>query len=258
MRNDRRRELTPRELNRLRRKQQIKRRRLAALIVAVVVVVVIIVLLVKGCGGGPSSTTTTTNPGDTTTTLAGAATFKATLTGTEAVPEVDTTATGTLTLTWDPVQDKLSFQLNATDLDSPTSAYIYEGASGENGTAVYTLYAPDTPSTEQFSGILQHGDIDETALKGSLDGKTLVDLVALLSSGNAYVAIGTKAHPTEAIRGQISQTSGSDGSDTTVSTDNSGSTGTSANDSSSTDTTAKKSTSTTKKSTSTTKKTTTT
>ena len=237
MRNDRRRELTPRELHRLRRKQQIKRRRWTA-VGALAVLIVIIIVLVTTCGGD-DKTTTTTSPGsgDTTTTSLGAATFEATLTGTEAVPPVDTTATAEFTLTYDPEQEKLSFTLQPDGLDSPDSAFLYAGAEGENGEPIYNLYAPDTTSTGEFTGVLSRGDIDEAKLTGSLKDKTLADLIALIRSGGVYVAIGTKDNPTEAIRGQLSEAGGTDGSDTTLTGDDE-STGTTAGDDESTSTTA--------------------
>jgi hypothetical protein len=222
MRNDNRRELTPRELHRQRRKEQIQRRRLVAGLILLGLIIIIIVLVATCNGGGGTSTTTTKSSGSTSTTL-GAATYTADLSGDNSVPAVDTTATGTLTLTYDPVSEELSYTLKVTGLESPTSAAIYQGAEGDQGTAVYTLLASPAEAGE-FSGNLARGIIDEANLTGPMANKTLGDLIGLIVQGNAYVSVGTAAHPVDGIRGQISlsaedtTTSAGDSSDTTDTT----------------------------------------
>jgi len=47
------------------------------------------------------------------------------------------------------------------------------------------------------------GTIAEQDLTGPLRDKTIADLIALLEDGGAYVSIGNKSHPVDAIRGQI-------------------------------------------------------
>ena len=73
-----------------------------------------------------------------------------------------------------------------------------------------------------FSGVLAQGTIDETKLTGSLEGGTVGDLIALVKDGKAYVSVGTTAHPVDAIRGQISETTTSTTGDDTSSTDTTG------------------------------------
>ena len=224
MRNDNRRELTPRELDRKRRKEQIQRRRLVLALCVLGLIIVIIVIAATTCssGGGTTTTTSTTEGNDTTTTTLGAATYTAELTGANAVPAVDTTATGTFTMSYDPVNEELTYTLKVNGLTAPTAAAIYVGAEGDSGTVVYTLLA-DAPTAGNLPVPLAQGLIDQASLTGSLEGKTLGDLMKLIEDGNAYVSVGTAKHPIDAIRGQIAlsadDTSTSDTSDGTSSSD---------------------------------------
>jgi hypothetical protein len=250
MRNDRRRELTPRETYRQRRKAQIQRRRIVAM-TCVAVLIIVIIVLVATCGGGSGQGTTTTKSTETTSTTLAAASYSADLSGD------DSSASGTLTLTYDPVAEELSYELMVDTVNSPTVANIYEHADDGTDAVVYVLYADDTEQDE-YTGRLAQGTVDEASLTGPLDGGTLGDLIALIKDGKAYVGVGTKDTPVNAISGQIAESSvdtgSTDGTDT-LSTDEGGSTSTSSDGQT---TTTKKSTTTTKKSTSTTKKTTTT
>jgi hypothetical protein len=247
MSNGRRRELTPRELQRLRRKEQIKRRRLVAAVSVLAVIIVIIVVAFTTCGGDETGTTTTTGgDGSTSTTELGASTFTAELTGEEAVPAVDTTASGTFTLTYDPDAKEMSFEVTLEELDTPTVANIYQGSAGESGTVVYVLTPEASTDTGPFSGRFAFGTINPSKFTGPLEGKTIEDLVALIRDGNAYVSVGTKKNPIDAIRAQIvedtsssSSTETSDGSGSTDSTDDTSST----DDTGSTSTTSKSSSS---------------
>jgi hypothetical protein len=203
MRNDNRRELTPRELQRQRHKEQIQRRRLVA-ILCLLALIVIIIVLVATCGGSKDEGTTTTTKGETTSTTLGAATYQADLTGADSVPAVETDGTGNLLLSYDPEAQELTYNLEVENLTAPSVATIYEGAQGDKGTAVYTLFAGPAESGD-YSGVLAQGTIAETDLTGSLEGGTLGDLIALIKDGKAYVSVGTTEHPVDAIRGQIAE-----------------------------------------------------
>jgi hypothetical protein len=229
MRNDNRREPTPRELDRKRRKEQIQRRRLV-LALCVLGLIIVIIVLVATCnsGGDKPTTTTTTTSGETTSTTLGAASYTADLTGANAVPAVDTTASGTFTMSYDPVNEELTYKLEVNGLTAPTAASIYVGAEGDSGTVVYTLL-PDAPKAGALPVPLAQGLIDESSFTGPLEGKTLGDLINLIKEGNAYVSVGTAKHPIDAIRGQISlsadDTSTSDTAADTSSSDTTDTTG---------------------------------
>jgi hypothetical protein len=218
MSNDNRRELTPRELQRQRRKEQIQRRRLVAALVLIGLIIIIIVLVVTCSGSGDEGTTTTTTApnGETTSTTLGAATYTADLSGDNSVPAVETDASGTLEMKYDPETSELSYTLQVDGLTAPSSAAIYEGAEGVSGTVVYTLFAGPAEKGD-YSGVLAQDTIDESELTGSLEGGTVADLIALINEGNAYVSVGTTQTPVDRIRGQIAES--------TVTTDTSSDTG---------------------------------
>lgn len=205
MRADDGRDQTPRDRARDRRRRQIQRRRLVAL-ACLLVLIVIIIVLIATCGDPAADTTTTTTgstqTSETTSTTLVGATYVATLTGNDAVPPVDTEATGTLLLSYDPDGDTLTFSLGIDSLSDPSVAAIFEGAEGEEGAAIVNLFAG--PGEEgSFSGTLAEGILTADDLTGSLEGGTLGDLVALIEEGRAYVSVGNADHPVEAIRGTI-------------------------------------------------------
>lgn len=222
MRNDNRRELTPRELQRQRRKEQIQRHRLVAVLCLVGLIIVIIVL-VATCGGSKDTETTTTTKGETTSTTLGAAAYKADLAGADSVPKVETDATGSFLMTYDPDTEELTYNLDVENLTAPSVATLYEGAAGESGAAVYTLFAGPAESGD-YSGVLAQGTVDVTSLTGSLEGGTLGDLIALILAGKAYVSVGTTQTPVDRIRGQIAESAGTSTTDTTGDTGSTGST----------------------------------
>ncbi len=209
MRDDRRRELTPRELHRQRRKEQVARRRLVAGLVLLGIIILIIVL-VATCNGGDNGTTTTSTSNDSTSTTLGATTFTAELTG-----EGDnSTATGTLTLTYDPDLG-LSYTLEVQDLDKPDSAGIFRSTDDGSEDAVFTLFAGPAEDSG-YSGVLAQGDINEADLTGSLNGGSIQDLIALIADGKAYVSVGTTGTPTNAITGDITVSDETGSTDETV------------------------------------------
>jgi CHRD domain len=219
MPDDYQRELTPRELHRQRRKEQVQRRRLVAGL-CLLGLIIIIIVLVATCSGGSGDDSTTTTSGETTSTTLGAAGYEAVLTGADAVPVVETNGSGTFLMTYDPEKEQLTYTLQVDELDNPSIANIYQGSEGEAGTAIYTLFGGPAADAG-YSGILSDGTIKEDDLTGPLAGKTIGDLIALIKDGQAYVSVGTTDHPVDAIRGQITETveetstTGEGGTDTT-------------------------------------------
>ena len=49
-----------------------------------------------------------------------------------------------------PMQDKVWFKLNVTDMQGVTQAHIHTGKQGENGPVVVTLYKSDYSTTNQW------------------------------------------------------------------------------------------------------------
>ena len=196
---------TDRERARRRRVELVHRRRMA-LGIGVLALLVLVLVLVLACPGEEekktTTTTTTAADGGPDVTLV-SATYTAELTGDQSVPAVRTAATGALTLTYDDETQELSFILEVThSITNPSVATIYEGTAGTSGAAVYTLFAgPMREGT--FVGVLAEGLILDDDLIGPLRGGTIADLITLIKSGNAYVSLGNKSHPVDAIRGQI-------------------------------------------------------
>ena len=125
--------------------------------------------------------------------------FNAKLSGQEEVPPVQTTASG---MAWfKPMQDKVWFKVNVTDMQGVTQAHIHAGKVGENGPVVVTLYKSDTP--QPINGKLAYGNITANLLEGPMKGKQLSDLATAMSNGSTYVNVHTEKHPNGEIRGQI-------------------------------------------------------
>src|SRR5688500_2179057 len=88
--------------------------------------------------------------------------FNAKLSGQDEVPPVQTTASGKA---WfKPMQDKIWFKLNVTDMQGVTKAHIHTGKQGENGPILVTLYKSDTP--QLVNGKLAYGNITTNLLEG--------------------------------------------------------------------------------------------
>jgi CHRD domain len=117
-------------------------------------------------------------------------TFTAKLSGNDEVPPVSTTATGMSQFKVSPDANKISYILNATNLNNFMMAHIHQGKAGENGEPVAALS-------------MGNGTITSSDLKGPLAGKQISDLVNLMNNGQAYVNIHTQQNMNGEIRGQV-------------------------------------------------------
>ena len=158
-----------------------------------------------------TATTTGTTVGVSSTTGASAATgvtavpgktYTADLSGKDVVPAVETTATGSATFTVDATGTRIQFVLSVTDITDVIAARVRVGKPGGNGSGVLILY-PGPTQSGAFTGNLSGGTFSASALIGILAGKTIADFVALITSGQAYVNVGTLKNPGGEIRGQI-------------------------------------------------------
>jgi hypothetical protein len=96
--------------------------------------------------------------------------------------------------------------LQVEGISDVTQAHIHIGHPGENGPVVVTLFplaGQNELRSGAVSGVLSSGNITAQDLMGPLAGKTLVDLVREIESGNAYVNVHTKTNPGGEIRGQL-------------------------------------------------------
>lgn len=151
----------------------------------------------------PAATATTppataTTPANTPTTpLAGAS--KITLTGSEEVPPVTTSATGQFE--WKLEGDTLRFRLTATG-GNFTAAHIHNAAKGANGPIVVPLFGPASPAASSIDAV---GTITTASLTGTFAGK-MPEFLAALRAGNLYVNVHSTDHPAGVLRGQIPAT----------------------------------------------------
>jgi hypothetical protein len=108
-----------------------------------------------------------------------------------------------LTLRYDAQAQTVTYKLQITTaLPTPCVATICQGAAGQSGSSVFTLF-PGPAIAGNFSGVLAEGQISAADLVGALKGARLADLVLLIKNGGAYATVGTARKPIDAIRGQI-------------------------------------------------------
>jgi len=134
--------------------------------------------------------------------MAATMSFKAKLTGKEEVPAVMTKGGGEAIFKLSKDGKELTYEVKVKGLENITASHIHAGKKGEEGAPVVGLFGG--PKKEgKFSGVLAKGTIMDKDLVGSLAGKTVSDLVAMIKDGGAYVNVHTAKVPSGEIRGQI-------------------------------------------------------
>jgi hypothetical protein len=186
-------------------------------------------LFVVGCGGGTSTTQTTTattaptTAGSTSTSSVarpggGApAKFEIPLTGAQVAPPVQTSASGTFFLFIEAQPSgsyNISYRLDVSNIVDVTAAHVHLGTRGTEGEVIYPLFT-GPQKAGSFTGTLAEGAFDASGLTGSMAGKTIPDLAAVVLAGQTYVNVHTKANPNGEIRGQIIVSSAGASTDTT-------------------------------------------
>ena len=131
-------------------------------------------------------------------------TYIVSLTGANEVPPTTSTATGQCTLTLSSDGKTMHFLLTVNNVVNITASHIHLGAAGVNGPVIVPLFLGPA-KTGSFTGTLAEGDITASTLVGSLQGKTLSDLVTNINNSQCYVNVHTTAHPGGEIRGIILQ-----------------------------------------------------
>jgi hypothetical protein len=113
--------------------------------------------------------------------------------GSQMVPSVAGTGTGTITGSYDPATNQLTYTSNWNGLTgAPTSGGFYNGASGAAGTAIGDPWTFDAGATGTGSNT---GTMTLTSEQASQ-----------LTGGNWYYSYGTSTNPGGEVRGQISAT----------------------------------------------------
>ena len=128
-------------------------------------------------------------------------TFKAKLTPKEETKKPESKASGKAEFKLSADGKTLTYKLHVKNIMDANAAHIHMAAKGADGPPVAGLFSAEKKG--KFSGVLAEGTIADKDLLGSLQGKTVEDLVKLFKSGDAYVNVHTNANPDGEIRGQI-------------------------------------------------------
>ena len=128
--------------------------------------------------------------------------YSATLTGGQAVPSVETEASGAVVLKVMSDGETVEFIFSIYDLTGMTVARMCTGEVGESGTEIVTLY-DGIPWEWTFSGIALESSFTAEELLGPLEGDSIDGLIELIEEGLVYVYVGTEDHPSGEIRGHL-------------------------------------------------------
>jgi hypothetical protein len=115
--------------------------------------------------------------------------FKIALTGAQQVPPVETAATGTADLTYDPATRALTWNLTYSGLSGPATMAHFHGpaAAGKNGPPVIWLSPKGSPVQAPVKG------------EATLTPEQAQQLIA----GEWYINVHTQDHQAGEIRGQV-------------------------------------------------------
>lgn len=120
--------------------------------------------------------------------------FDVDLSGDNEVPAVMTDASGSGVFALSADTETLHYRLMVKDIMSVTAAHIHQGAAGENGGVIFTLF----DGTGNFD--------EENPISGSVP--LTVGQALSLISGDFYVNVHTENNPTGELRDQIEQPDG--------------------------------------------------
>jgi hypothetical protein len=115
--------------------------------------------------------------------------FKVTLTGAQQVPPVQTSATGTADLSYDPTTRVVTWSVTYSGLSGPATMAHFHGpaAAGKNGPPVIWLTEKGKPA--------------ESPIKGQA---TLTpEQAQQFNAGEWYINVHTQANPGGEVRGQV-------------------------------------------------------
>ncbi|WP_394993269.1 CHRD domain-containing protein, partial [Emticicia sp.] len=119
--------------------------------------------------------------------------LNATLSGSQQVPSVATSASGTLTGTFNSITNQIIVNINYNGLSNAVSgAHLHNAASGSNGSVIIDFLSAGFPTT--IAGAYTY---NATLASGQ---------VANLLNGNIYSNIHTSTFPSGEVRGQITAT----------------------------------------------------
>ncbi len=125
----------------------------------------------------------------------------ATLSGDQVVPPVNTKATGHATFKH-PDSTTMNYKVNITGISHPTGVGVHMGKMGSNGDLIVDLMK-QAKSQSTDVGMSVTGSFTAQDLIGPMKGRTILELVDSMKSGDTYLSVDTDKHPTGEIRGQL-------------------------------------------------------
>jgi sugar lactone lactonase YvrE len=130
--------------------------------------------------------------------------YDSTLSGDMQVPPVETDVKGNMSISVPQSESEIKYKITITGASNITSAYMHMGMDGENGEAVADLLNDSKKNKmKQQTGVVIRGEVLDSDLIGSMNGKSLKDLINAMTDGNTYVSINTPTHVNGEIRGHV-------------------------------------------------------
>ena len=115
--------------------------------------------------------------------------LKTALIGTAEVPGPgDSDGRGSFNGTFNPGKNKVCYELNVSNISTPTAAHIHSGAAGVAGPVVVALTTPTTGSAKDCT---------------TLDREKIQEIIK--NPENFYVNVHNAEFPDGAVRGQLSR-----------------------------------------------------
>lgn len=132
--------------------------------------------------------------------------FKATLTGDQEVPPVDTVATGRAKFRVSDDLSQVEFTLTVNDGTRVQQSHIHCAPPGVNGNVVVWLAGMRPEGWDIDGEWISNVTFTDANIIDPTCGTTIADLVANMQAGNTYANVHTIAHPGGEIRGLIQAT----------------------------------------------------
>ena len=135
------------------------------------------------------------------------------LNGDQQIPPVETDAVGFVGLKFQDDTTRLVYNINLNNINNVTGVYLYHKNKDQNGTVVLDLLKETGESNREFAGVseitrageitgtISLGGVTKEDLTGSLQGKSLADLLELMHNGELYISVHTKNFPNGEISG---------------------------------------------------------
>jgi hypothetical protein len=131
--------------------------------------------------------------------------FKATLTGDQEVPAVDTVTTGKVKIRINDTSTAGELTLTVNDGVRAQQAHIHCGQPGENGPVIVFLAGLHNPGWDVDGEWVSNATFtdDNMVDRESSCGATLGELIQAMREGRTYANVHTVAHPGGEVRGLL-------------------------------------------------------